>query len=354
MTLPRVPLQAVVEARLTQIFPDGTPERQWCVRLAAVRTVLTLFYAGAIDGSGRWIKPNQVVSLSDEQLACTGAPEREDWYKASSANRWTPTGAPWYASNSREQVRDEGLKKGLIPNGAVIERPVAVTSSAGRYALEPGFAALFDASLDASALDQAVERWQVVHLSNAARARIALIRSGATASNEQVEVSLPNGASVVLAPGPSSLLTKALVEQFAPRYLHTPSVLWLSESGNKIVDPRLANALGLKLDPALLLPDAILADVGAGKRALIVFCEVVHSDGPITEQRRELLLAVAESAGFDPADLAFITVFRDRSDPAYRARHAALAWNTFVWFASEPDAIVALRQDGELKLSQLR
>ena len=36
-------------------------------------------------------------------------------------------------------------------------------------------------------------------------------------------------------PGPSSVISKSVVEEFAPRFLEEPVVIWLSESRNQVV-----------------------------------------------------------------------------------------------------------------------
>lgn len=355
MTLPIIPARAIVQQRLRIVFPEGTQERQWCIRDAAVKTIRAMFYAGAIVGANRWLKPSQVVSMSDSQIANLDIAERERWYRLSSANRWPRPSDAWYAVNSREQVRDEGMKKGLIPNGALYERIIQATSSAGRYALHEDFAALFDESLSPEAFAVAAERWRGQHLNQAALARIALLRAGAAAGEGTVEVRLPNGRTELMSVGASSDLTKALVEQFAPRFLARPAVIWLSESAQKVIDPTLARTLGLNIDPSGTLPDAILADLGTSDgRVLIVFCEVVHSDGPITTLRKRQLDEMARSAGFDLADIAHLSVFRDRSQKQIREQIGKLAWGTFVWFSSEPEAVVILHHGTEQKLSALR
>ncbi|MBM7865789.1 BsuBI/PstI family type II restriction endonuclease [Heliomicrobium gestii] len=50
---------------------------------------------------------------------------------------------------------------------------------------------------------------------------------------------------------------------------------------------------------------------------MIVFVEVVATDGPISQQRKEALQQIAVDAGFKTRDLAFVTAFEDRQgDPA--------------------------------------
>ena len=88
------------------------------------------------------------------------------------------------------------------------------------------------------------------------------------------------------------MISKAVVEEFAPRFLEKPAVIWLSESRNKVVkqDDDLAKAIGLTIEPDRNLPDLICADLGPAQ-PLLVFVEVVASDGPISEARRNALMA---------------------------------------------------------------
>jgi hypothetical protein len=54
-------------------------------------------------------------------------------------------GTRWYADNTREPIRDETLRDGLVAVGAVVRREdLPTTSGAPRYALKLDFAALFD------------------------------------------------------------------------------------------------------------------------------------------------------------------------------------------------------------------
>ena len=44
---------------------------------------------------------------------------------------------------------------------------------------------------------------------------------------------MPDGTRLRVSAGPSSLILKAMIEQFAPRYLKQPVVLWISASDKK-------------------------------------------------------------------------------------------------------------------------
>ena len=88
----------------------------------------------------------------------------------------------WYAVNTRESIRDDTIRAGLIANGVVIEREgLATTSPAPRYALEKNFAALFNPGLVGKGLEKAIAAWQAENLTAGALARITMMPKGAVA-----------------------------------------------------------------------------------------------------------------------------------------------------------------------------
>jgi hypothetical protein len=301
-----------------------------------------MLYVGAVEGSGRRIGPKFVYRMSDEQANLTDESERIAYASEVRKPGFIPRGKAWYADTSREPVRDESIRQGLMSVGAVVDlKGVAVTSSTPRYMLAADFAELFNPTLEGAELDGAIKRWQATHLSRAVLTRMALERAGAVEDSVGVQVGFPNGESRRLSSGPSSIITKAVIEEFATRFLSKPAVLWLSDSGTKVQvrDEFLARKIGLNIDPAKSLPDIILAD--AGGDTIIVFVEVVASDGPVSEARRKDLLALVP-ADFPASNIAFVTAFLGRGDQVFRNAFASIAWNSFVWFASDPDRIVAL------------
>lgn len=356
MTLPAVPSLDLIKARLPMIFTEALENRGNCVSEASARTIQVMFYAGAIERTDRWIRPSQVTHMTDAQMAKTSTAEREAWcaHMLSGKKKARPADS-WYASDSREQIRDDSIRYGLVPTGAVIERSgVATTSSMPRYALRKDFADLFAASLSGKALESAVEAWQKKHLSKAALARHHLIKQGAASAKDRVNVTLPNGAAINLSSGPSSVLTKAVIEVFSKNFLHSPALLWVSESGQKEIDATLAKQLGLKIDVSKSLPDVILVDLPGDGGLTVVFVEVVHSDGPVNQLRKDALEAIAVEAGFEPENIAYVTAFADRGGAPHKKLAPTLAWDTFVWFASEPECLIALRRGADKKLDDLR
>lgn len=344
---PYVPRELVAE-RLPLIFPEGTPNRTYCVRELAASTVFAALYIGAVEGSGRFLGPVHVYRMTDEQAVRSEHSDRDAYAEGVLKKNTRIPGTRWYADNTREPIRDETLRDGLVAVGAVLRREdLATTSGLPRYALKADFAALFDPVLQGAALEKAIGDFQSKHLSKGALARISIMLAGAAGNSAGVRVTFPNGETRQLAPGPSSIISQAVIEVFAKRYLETPAVLWLSESGNRTVmrDDRIASAIGLKIEADRNLPDLILADLGPAE-PLIVFVEVVATDGAITARRQDAIYAITDVAGFKRSQIAFLTAYQDRESAGFKKTVAQLAWDSFAWFVSEPDGIIVMRDGG--------
>ncbi|HEV7311337.1 BsuBI/PstI family type II restriction endonuclease [Sphingopyxis sp.] len=339
---PFVPLATIGE-RLPLVFPEGTPNRNYCIRDLAARTIFVALYIGAIEGAGREFGPVHVYRMTDEQSALT-APADRTGYGPAVNRKQAIVGRRWYADNTREPIRDETLRDGLVAIGAVTRREdLPTTSGLPRYALIADFAALFDPDLQGDALAAAITAFQKAYLSKSALARVSIMQAGAAASESGLLVTFPNKETRPLAPGPSSVISKAVVEIFAPAFLAEPAVLWLSESGNKVVlrDDRIATRLGLNIEADKNLPDLILADLGGGE-ARLLFVEVVATDGAMTERRRMALLELTRAAGFADEQIAFLTAYKDRESAGFRKTVSQLAWGSCAWFMSEPEQLVAM------------
>lgn len=342
--LPPLPDVPEIHRRLLQIFPEGTPQRNYCTREMAARTVFVMLYIGAIEGSGMWMGPKHVYRMGAGQAALHADAAREAYITAVEKRGSQAPPDRWFQDNTREPIRDETLRDGLVRMGAVVTRPgLATTSSRGRYALQSTFASLFDPALAGATLDGAIIAWQNQHLSAGALARVRLQQRSATAAQSRVLVRLPNGETRQMEAGPSSVITQAVVEVFAPRFLKDPAVLWISESGNKVIqrDDQLAHALGLKIEVDKLLPDTILVDL-APAEPLVVFVEAVATAGEITDARRGAFLDLMTAAGFKASQVAFVTACHDRNAAAFKRAISNLAWGSFAWCLSEPEHLIAL------------
>jgi hypothetical protein len=143
-----------IQSRLLQIFPEGIDNRAWLTRDMAARVLYVMLYIGAVEGEDRWLGPKHVYGMSDRQADRKTEIDR----LAYGANAWkagyTSRGKPWYADTTREPIRDETLRDGLVRVGAAVLRPdVPTTSSYPRYALQREFAGLLQPNPRSSAVN---------------------------------------------------------------------------------------------------------------------------------------------------------------------------------------------------------
>lgn len=342
MTLPGILSRAEIHQRLQSIFPVGTPQRNYVTREMSASTIFVAIYVGAIEGNDQQFGPKHVYRMTHEQSALQSEEDRRAYVVSIAKPGRTISGKRWYEDNTRESIRDETLREGLVAIGAVMERTdVPTTSSRPRYALKAPFAALFDPALEGDALVSAIAKWQETYLSAGALARVAVVRTGAMANADLVLVTLPSGVTRQMKAGLSSLLTKAVIEVFAPRFLDQPAVIFMSESGNKVIsqDDQLAKLIGLNIQADKNLPDVILVDL-RDPHPMLVFVEVVASDGPVSERRKQALSTLVSGAGFPLQHVAFVTAYLDRSSAPFKKTVDSLAWGSYAWFASEPEHLV--------------
>ena len=346
MRLPKLPQLTEVAARLALIFPDTFPDRSILVGEMAARFVFVSLYGGFIDGSGRYLRPSTVINFSMEQAALVSDEERQAWMASCQAPGFEPLGKPWYAPNSRETLRDDLIRNRAIPMGLVRKREgVAVTSPAPIYSLSAPFAALLNPDLAGDELNEAIVAWQDRYLDKMTLKRAALLASGVKAKAGAVIINLPMADKTLrLGSGEAAAITKAVCEDMAVRMFVHPVVIHVSHSDKKMFNELAgeAAAIGLSIDLSAELPDIVIVDIGSEHGLTLCFVEVVHSDGPITELRRQALLKIAADAGIDPEHVQMVTAFDDRSSPAFRKRFSELARDSAVWFRTEPQLLLRL------------
>jgi hypothetical protein len=349
-----VPTWDIIKSRLPEIFPEGTDNRTNLISKNAVKTVYVLFYTGAVEGHERWIRPSQVLIMTDDQATKINETDRVTWTELS-----LKPGArdnlidAWGNAGSRETIRDEVITNGLVANNALITRPgVITTSPLPRYAMKKEFAALFDPSVEGADLQGLIKKWQEKFLSKAALARVKVVKSGKALSKDPfVLINEPNGVTRQISPGPSSVIAKAVVEVFAKEFLESPLLAFLSEPNNKTQDDALAQSIGLKLSAEKDLPDIILIDVPENKPMKIIFVEVVYSSGPMHQKRKEAFEKLALESGHEANNVFYISAFEDKESKAFKKYFASIAWGTFAWFASEPKHLLNYTSANENKIS---
>ncbi len=338
----QLPTVQSIQDKLDKIFPQGLENRGYLTREMAAKTIFVMIYSTAVEGTDIWIRPDQITKMTDKQAAITDIDKREEWYEMTlRPGAMKDIKDRWYAANTREPIRDETLRYGLIVYNAVIERAgLPTTSSKPRYALQREFYELF--MVDENA-DDFIKNWQDKYLSAESLARVKLLGQSkqSKTNNENILIDLPDGQRRKMLPGPSSFLTKATVELFCKSFLKNPVVIFISESGNKVVlkDDELAKSIGFNIPAEKSLPDLIIADL-TDDNTLIYFIEIVATDGPINRKRKDDLLKIVAESSFKRENVFFMTVFEDRNSAPFKKNISSIAPNTLIWFASEPEFIM--------------
>lgn len=352
VSLPELLSIEEVQGRLARIFPESFPDRTILVGLTAARAVFVFLYGGFLEGHGRFLRPSYIYLFTQEQAELTTEEDRQHWLLRVRRLGHRIAGARWYADNSRETIRDDLMRNQLLRLGILHKLPgVPTTSSVPIYYLAADFANLFGPSLTEENLELALEKWRIEHLGEATLQRMALKAQGIQAKAGDVFIEMPDGSRIRVAAGPSTDILKGLIEDYAPRHMKKPQVLWISSSDKKSYPQYVewTDSVGLTFGLNNELPDLILLDMS--KTGHFVFCEIVATDGAVTESRKEALLSLVRLSKIPETAVRFLTAFEDRGAAPFRKNFSSLALNTMVWFRTEPDLLMILSKLNKQELN---
>jgi type II restriction enzyme len=239
-----------------------------------------------------------------------------------------------YAPNTRETVRRQVLHQ-LVLAGVADYNPfelgLATNSPRAHYAISEA-ALIAIKTFGTSEWESAVAEF----LSH----RTALIEVfERRRSKRLIPVRFPDGKLVRLSPGAHNKLQRAVVEQFASRFVENPQLLYLGDTAKKnlFIQATVLKALGFPITEHDKLPDVIIYDK---KRNWLFLVEAVTSHGPMSKKRvleLELILAGC-SAG-----LIYVSAFPDMTE--FRRHTKEIAWDTEVWIADLPEHLIHYNGD---------
>lgn len=152
---------------------------------------------------------------------------------------------------------------------------------------------------------------------------------------ECVPIQLAGKKTVELSPGAHSVLIKAIIEDFAPRFAPGSTLVYAGDTGKKwgYFDEAALNALGVTgIDSHGKMPDVVLHD---RRRGWLFLVESVTSHGPVDAKRHEEL---SQLFGKSTAGLVFVTAFPD--GVTYKKYALDIAWETDVWIAEAPGHMI--------------
>ena len=239
-----------------------------------------------------------------------------------------------YAPNTRETIRRQTMHQ-FVDAGVALYNPDIpsrpVNSPHAVYQIAP----------DALELIKTYEtaQWPLALKKYLAKHPTLVSRYAAERDQQLVPVLLESGGVVNLSSGEHSELIKAVIEEFAPRFLSGPRLIYLGDTGSKwgYFDRPALVALGVNVDPHGKMPDAIIQDES---RNWLVLVEAVTSHGPVDGKRHAELANLFSDTS---AGLIFLTAFPTRS---MMARYLSeIAWETDVWVSDAPSHIIHF--DGE-------
>jgi hypothetical protein len=234
-----------------------------------------------------------------------------------------------YAPNSRETFRRQTIHQ-LVAAGIALYNPDdagrPVNSPKAVYQIEPSTLRLlrtFGTALWNKNLEKYLSSRQTL------TARYAKSRE-----MNKLPVRLATGETIHLSPGAHSALIKAIIEEFAPRFVPGGILIYAGDTGEKwgYFDRESLVELGVVVDGHGKMPDAVLY---YPERKWLLLVESATSHGPVDGKRHEeLRLIFAKSK----AGLVYVTAFPSR---ATMARYlVAIAWETEVWCADAPSHLI--------------
>ena len=243
-----------------------------------------------------------------------------------------------YAPNTRETIRKDAVKP-LEECGILIRNyhdPTRPTNS-------PRTDYLVDPTLTQSLKYFGTPEWAA--FAKRYRDRMPLTTKQQSTRKVSVPVSLPNGKTMKLSPGPHSRLMRSIIEEFTHHF--TPEgaqIAYVGDTANNLnlTDHSLLEKLGINISTATEKPDVIL---WYPARKWLIYLEAVHSSGHFDEARKKRLALL--SSEFSPI---YVSCFQNRRSAA--KAFSTIASQTEVWIADEPSHLIHF--DGERFLGPYR
>jgi hypothetical protein len=150
----------------------------------------------------------------------------------------------------------------------------------------------------------------------------------------RLPVQIRSGRQIHLSAGAHSALIKSIVDHFAPRHAPGGELLYVGDTGDRFgyFDVRRFAELGLAPDCRGKMPDVVIHQE---QKNWLILIEAVTSHGPVDSKRRQELAALFAPSTAGPI---YVSAFPNRR--TFQKYFAALAWETEVWIADEPDHMI--------------
>lgn len=234
-----------------------------------------------------------------------------------------------YAPNTRETFRRQTMHQ-FVAAGVALYNPDEpgrpVNSPKAVYQIEPETLTLLQA-YGSSLWDKSLQGYLSIRKTLAARYAKAR-------EQKLVPVRITPGQEINISPGEHSELIKAIVEDFAPRYVPGGVLVYVGDTGEKwgYFDKELLAELGVSVDSHGKMPDVVLY---YPEKNWLLLVESVTSHGPVDGKRHGELARLFAGA---TAGLVYVTAFPSRQ---LMTRYLSeIAWETEVWVADAPSHLI--------------
>lgn len=234
-----------------------------------------------------------------------------------------------YAPNTRETVRRQTIHQ-FVDAGIALYNPDKpdrpVNSPAAVYQIEPTALVLLRTLETPGWHDK---RTAYLAGRQTLAARYALVRK-----QNLIPVRVAPGKEITLSPGEHSELIRAILEDFAARFVPGGVLIYAGDTGDKwgYFDPAPLAGLGVSVDAHGKMPDVVIFDP---ERNWLLLVESVTSHGPVDGKRHAELERLFDGS---TAGLVYVTAFPNR---ATMSRYLGeIAWETEVWVADAPSHLI--------------
>lgn len=234
-----------------------------------------------------------------------------------------------YAPNTRETIRRQTIHQ-FVEAGIALYNPDnsvrPVNSPKAVYQIEP-------ATLE---LLRSVEttQWHSNLAAYLAAQETLSTKYAKERMQNLVPVKIAPGKQISLSPGEHSELIRAIIEDFAPRFVPNSMLVYVGDTGEKwgYFDAILLAELGIEVDAHGKMPDVVLY---YPEKNWLLLVESVTSHGPVDGKRHAELAKLFE---YSNAGLVYVTAFPNRS---IFARYVGdISWETEVWIANAPSHLI--------------
>ena len=234
-----------------------------------------------------------------------------------------------YAPNTRETFRRQTMHQ-FVAGGVALYNPDAsqrpVNSPKAVYQISPHVLAL--------TRTYGSPKWKASLRAYLKINQTLVEQYAAARAHDQIPVTVASGRQIKLTPGDHSVLIKAIIEQFAPRFAPGSVLVYAGDTGVKwgYFDKELLRKLGVTIDSHGKMPDVVLHFT---ERDWLLLVESVTSHGPVDGKRHAELSKLFSGS---TAGLVYVTAFPNRQ---IMGRYLGeIAWETEVWVADAPSHLI--------------